>query len=158
MDRARRGLGVGIAISLAFGVVISYFAFFHGALLARLFNREPEIVAAAADYLRAYAIDVLFTSFLFPFLGYFNGRGRTGFVMLQGLVGAFGVRIPVSFFMARWEPVSLFRVGLATPSSSLVQIILCAGFFFFLRKKDKAQLPSGVRNDMMEADAKENRG
>ena len=137
MDRARRGLGQGILASLCFGVVIGYLAFFHGEVLAQLFNRDTAIVAAAAEYLRAYAIDVLLTSFLFPFFGYFNGRGCTGFVMLQGLVGAFGVRIPVSFLMSRLTPVSLFRVGLATPCSSLVQILLCGCYFFYLRHKDK---------------------
>lgn len=94
-------------------------------------------MAAASDYLKAYAIDTLLTSFLFPFTGYFSGMGKTGFVMLQGLAGAFGIRIPLSFCMSKLSPVSLFRVGLATPCSTLVQIILCAGYFFRLRAKDK---------------------
>lgn len=88
LDRARKCLGQGILASLCFGVVIGYLSFFHGSVLAGLFNGDPAIVSAAADYLRAYAIDVLMTSFLFPFIGYFNGRGSTGFVMVQGLVGA----------------------------------------------------------------------
>lgn len=136
-DRARKCLGQGILASLCFGVVIGYLSFFHGSVLAGLFNGDPAIVSAAADYLRAYAIDVLMTSFLFPFIGYFNGRGSTGFVMVQGLMGAFCIRIPVSFFMSRLLPVSLFRVGLATPCSSLAQILLCGGYFLWLRSKDK---------------------
>jgi len=139
MDRARRVLWEGVLASLAFGVVIGTFSFLRGDLLAQLFSDDPEIIAAAADYLRAYAIDVFLTSFLFPFMGYFNGMGKTAFVMIQGLLGAFAVRIPVSFLMARWEPVTLFHVGLATPSSSLVQILLCMTYFLLLRKKAKAQ-------------------
>lgn len=142
LDRARKCLGQGILASLCFGVVIGYLSFFHGSVLAGLFNGDPAIVSAAADYLRAYAIDVLMTSFLFPFIGYFNGRGSTGFVMVQGLVGAFCIRIPASFFMSRLLPVSLFRVGLATPCSSLAQILLCGGYFLWLRSKDK-KAPAG---------------
>ena len=142
LDRARKCLGQGILASLCFGVVIGYLSFFHGSVLAGLFNGDPAIVSAAADYLRAYAIDVLMTSFLFPFIGYFNGRGSTGFVMVQGLVGAFCIRIPMSFFMSRLLPVSLFRVGLATPCSSLAQILLCGGYFLWLRSKDK-KAPAG---------------
>lgn len=142
LDRARKCLGQGILASLCFGVVIGYLSFFHGSVLAGLFNGDPAIVSAAANYLRAYAIDVLMTSFLFPFIGYFNGRGSTGFVMVQGLVGAFCIRIPVSFFMSRLLPVSLFRVGLATPCSSLAQILLCGGYFLWLRSKDK-KAPAG---------------
>lgn len=137
LDRARQGLSRGILVSLCFGLVIGWFSFFHGMVLTSFFNKDPIIAAAGAEYLKAYAIDCLLTAFLFPFLGYFNGRGSTGFVMVQGLVGAFGIRIPVSFFMSRLVPVSLFQVGLATPCSTLVQILLCGGYFFWLRRRDK---------------------
>lgn len=60
-------------ISLAAGTVMGYFTFFHGDLLAGIFTRDAEIILAAADYLKAYAIDCLLTSFLFCFIGYFNG-------------------------------------------------------------------------------------
>ena len=64
-----------------------------------------------------------------------SGCGKTTFVMIQGVIGAFCVRIPVSYLMSKIEPVSLFKVGLATPASTLVQIILCVSFFVFLSKK-----------------------
>ena len=97
------------------------------------------MIAASADYLRAYAVDTLLVSFLFCFSGYFNGCGKTTFVMAQGIAGAFLVRIPVSFLMSRIQPVSLFLVGLATPCSTVVQILLCAGYFYLLgRKRRKA--------------------
>ena len=68
-----------------------------------------------------------------------NGCGKTTFVMAQGIAGAFLVRIPVSFLMSRIQPVSLFLVGLATPCSTVVQILLCAGYFYLLgRKRRKA--------------------
>ncbi len=146
LDRARRGLGQGILASLCFGIVIGCLAFFRGDLLAMLFNKNPEIVAAAADYLKAYAIDTLLTSFLFPFTGYFSGMGKTGFVMVQGLIGAFCIRIPVSFLMSKIAPVSLFRIGLATPSSTLVQIILCSLYFFWLEKRTKPPKLSPPKN------------
>ena len=81
----------------------------------RLFARDEAVIAAAADYLKAYAIDCLLVSVMFCMIGYFNGCGKTLFVMLQGIAGAFGVRIPVSLIMSRIKPVSLFKAGLATP-------------------------------------------
>lgn len=134
-DRARKVLWVGIGISLSFGIVISYFSFFHGSLLCRIFSKDPAVVEAGFMYLKAYAIDTLLTSFIFCFFGYFNGCGHTTFVMIQGLIGAFGVRIPVSVFMSKLQPTSLFMVGLATPASSLVQLILCMIFFIVVGKK-----------------------
>ena len=137
-DRADRALFCGIASSLAVCSLMWYCTFFHGDLLSGLFARDPEIIAVSAEYLKAYAIDCLLTSFLFCFIGYFNGCARTTFVMLQGIAGAFGVRIPVSYYMSRQVPVSLFHMGLATPASSLVQILLCGTYFLLLRRGRKA--------------------
>ena len=142
-DRADRALFCGIASSLAVCSLMWYCTFFHGDLLSGLFARDPEIIAVSAEYLKAYAIDCLLTSFLFCFIGYFNGCARTTFVMLQGIAGAFGVRIPVSYYMSRQVPVSLFHMGLATPASSLVQILLCGAYFLLLRRSRKAGNPGG---------------
>lgn len=141
MDRAKRALLCGIGMSLVVGVFMAWLSFFHGDLLAGLFARDEAVIAAAADYLKAYAIDCLLVSVMFCMIGYFNGCGKTLFVMLQGIAGAFGVRIPVSLIMSRIKPVSLFKVGLATPWSSVVQIILCVGYFLLLyRRKPKKEV------------------
>ena len=142
MDRAKRALLCGIGMSLVVGVFMAWLSFFHGDLLAGLFARDEAVIAAAADYLKAYAIDCLLVSVMFCMIGYFNGCGKTLFVMLQGIAGAFGVRIPVSLIMSRIKPVSLFKVGLATPCSSVVQIILCVGYFLLLSRR-KPQKEAG---------------
>lgn len=39
----------------------------------------------------------------------------------------------------KWRPgVTLFHIGLATPASSLVQIILCGAYFRIIMNKKKA--------------------
>lgn len=133
--RAKRALLYSILVSLGIGVFLAWFAFFHGDVLAGIFNKDSRVIAAAADYLKAYAVDCLLVSFMFCFTGYFNGCGKTAFVMLQGIAGAFGVRIPVSYFMSQIVPVSLFRIGLATPASTLLQIVLCAGYYIWIEKR-----------------------
>ena len=138
--RARRAMLYGMGASLLLGCVMAWAAYFHGDVLGSIFSRDAEVVAAGADYLRAYAIDTLFVSFLFCFIGYFNGCGRTTFVMLQGLAGAFGVRIPVSWLMSRQARPSLFRIGLATPCSTLVQILLCLFYFVFILRQERKSL------------------
>ena len=136
-DRAKKSMLYGMGASLCCGVVLAWLSFFHGELLSGLFARDAAVIGAAADYLRAYAIDTLLTSILFCFIGYFNGRGNTAFVMVQGIVGAFLVRIPVSLLMSRMEPVSLFRVGLATPCSTVVQIALFLGCYAVTAARDR---------------------
>lgn len=133
-DRAKKALWYGIGSSVMIGIVVGYFSFFHGDILAGIFAKDPSIIAPASEYLKAYAIDCLLTAFLFCFTGYFNGCGNTTFVMLQGIIGAIGVRLPVSWAMSKVVPVSLFKIGLATPISSAVQIVLCIGFFAVQQK------------------------
>ena len=133
-DRAKKSLLCAVGTSLVCGVFMFYLSFFHGNLLSGIFSTDEAVIMASWDYLKAYGIDCLFTAVLFCMVGFFNGCGRTTFVMIQGVVGAFLVRIPVSLLMSKIEPVSLFNVGLATPTSTVVQIILCIGYFIFLSK------------------------
>lgn len=138
-ERANGALRCGIASSLLAGLVIGYVAFFHGNLLAGIFANEEAVIQGAASYLKAYAIDCLLTAFLFCFTGYFSGCGKTVFVMVQGIVGAFGVRIPVSFLMSRIPGVKLFMIGLATPCSTILQIILCGIYFAKIKKQQQIE-------------------
>ena len=131
IDRAVTGLKYAISISFLFGVLMFYISFFHGDILSGIFSKDAAVIEASAQYLKAYAIDCLLTCFLFCFIGFFNGMEYTAFVMAQGITGAFLVRVPVSFFMSRQKPVSLFHIGLATPCSTILQILLCFGCLFF---------------------------
>ena len=139
MERADRALLYGISVSLVFGVMMGYLSFFHGDLLCGIFSKDPEVVVQGWEYLKAYAVDCLLTCFFFCFTGYFNGCGYTNFVMIQSIIGAFGVRVPFSYFMSKQIPVSLFKVGLATPASSLVQTILCILYMRFAVRKKTAK-------------------
>ena len=133
--RAKMALGYGVASAFAVGVIMCFVTFLHGDLLSSVFSKDPDVIAASHSYLKAYAIDCLLTPFLFCFTGYFNGCEKTFFVMLQGIIGAFCVRIPVAWMISRMAGATLFQIGLGTPASSLVQIILCVGMFLYLGKR-----------------------
>ncbi|MBR2482248.1 MAG: MATE family efflux transporter [Oscillospiraceae bacterium] len=138
-ERSLRGLMIAIGISTIFGVVMFCLAFFHGDLLCRIFAKDAEVIAAGFDYLRAYAIDCLFTCFLFCFIGYYNGLGRTAFVMMQGISAAFLVRIPVAYYMSTVSE-QLFLIGLSVPISTIFEITASFTFFFILRHREKRRL------------------
>ena len=135
MDRAKKALHYGGAVSFAIGVGMFFLSFFHGNVLAGIFSSDAMVIEAAADYLKAYAIDCLFTAIFFCYIGFYNGIGMTKFVMIQGIIGAFCVRVPVSWFMSRRAGATLFDIGLATPFSSILQLVLCLGCMLYLRKK-----------------------
>lgn len=137
VSRAKKTLKTGIAVSFAFGIVMFLVAFFRGDLLAGIFSSEADTIAASWDYLKAYAIDCLFTCFLFCFVGYFNGIEKTKFVMIQGICGAFVVRIPVAFLMKQTGNGSLFLIGLSIPCSTVLQIAMCMCAYFYFSKNMK---------------------
>lgn len=137
MYRARKFLLYAILSSLAIGVIMAYVAWFHGAAMASLFSNDSDVCIAAGEFLKGYAIDTILTSFMFCFSGYMNGYGKTTFVMLQGILSAFCVRIPVAYAMSKVIPTSVFLISLATPCASVCQTIGFVIFFVYLTKKEK---------------------
>ena len=124
-DRAKKGMYYGMAVGFGVGLVISAFAFFRGDLMASVFAKDPQAIAKAFEYLRGLAPEAFLTCILFSFMGYFNGHSRSGFVMVQGLLQSFLIRLPMSWYMSMREGASLTGIGLAVPVSTLVGIGLC---------------------------------
>lgn len=135
--RARLAMFYGMATSLIFGFIMFYIAFFHGNLIAGIFSTDNDVIEACADYMKSYAIDCILVSILFCFMGYFNGCGRTMFVMIQGLLAAFLIRIPFSYFMSKVEGVTMFEIGLASPIATTLSIILCIMYYIFSNRNEK---------------------
>ncbi len=135
LDRAKKALHYGAIVSFVIGVCMFFISYFHGDVLAGIFSSDAEVIMSATDYLKAYAIDCMFTAVFFCYTGFYNGIGKTRFVMLQGIVGAFGVRVPVSYLMSLRSNATLFDIGLATPMSSILQLVLCLLYMMYLRKK-----------------------
>ena len=136
--RAQRAMIYGMASALCVGFVMFLMSFFCGDVLSRLFSQTPEVVAASADYLKGFSFDCMMVCLLFCFTGYFNGCGHTLFVMVQGLVGALLVRMPVAYLMSLRPEPTLFSIGLATPLASITSILLCIVYFL----RTRAALPS----------------
>lgn len=134
-ERAKNGLMWGIITSLIVGFVMAYFAIFHGDLLARIFDSDPDVIEKAHLYLAAYGFDCILTPFLFCFIGYYNGCGNTAFVLLQGIFGAFAVRVPVVYLMSSLPNTNLFLIGISTPISTVFQIIICLAVYKYLTNK-----------------------
>lgn len=143
MKRGKLALAYGIGISLSIGVVMAYISWFHGALLTNLFLKDnPQATESALEYLRSYAFDTVFVCFIFCFTGFFNGIGKTTFVMAQAIFGACCLRIPLAYWISTWENTNLFLIGLATPISTLVQILLFVLYYLHLfQSKKQMEIP-----------------
>ena len=143
VKRAVTALTRGMMMAFGISSVIGVFTFLHGDLLAGIFTPDPAVMRAAHEYLKAYAIDTFLTSIMFCFVGFYNGCGKTFFVMVQGLVGAALIRIPLVFLISSFTNATLFQIGLATPTATFVQIGLCAGYAVHLKRKQEKNAAEG---------------
>ena len=109
--------------------------FFFVEVPSSLFSDNAAYIAEAASYLRGFAVDTIITCVLFSYMGYFNGCGRTLFVMIQGITSAFLVRMPVSYLMSLGDDPSLANIGFAVPISTMFGIVVCFTYYTYLNKK-----------------------
>ena len=65
---------------------------------------------------------------------------------IQGICGAFLVRIPIAFIMQQTGNGSLFKIGLATPCSTVLQIIMCFAAYFIFSRSEAAALQNASKN------------
>lgn len=139
-NRSKKALLYGMMSAFAAGMCTAALSFFFGDRLAGLFSNDMGVIMAAHSYLKAYSIDCLLTAIFFCFVGYFNGCEKSIFVMMQGLIGAFCVRIPIAYLMSRLADATLFDIGLATPASSAVQVVMCVIAYFYFERKLKRDI------------------
>ena len=137
--RARKAMLTGMLIGCCIGVFITLFAFFRGDLLAAIFSSDAAVIARAAEYLKGFAPEAVVTAILFSFIGYYNGHSKTLFVMLQGIVQTFIVRLPMSYFMSIQPDASLTMIGLAAPAATIFGIMINLIYFVKVSREMKHQ-------------------
>lgn len=139
-ERAKKAMLTGMIGGASVGILISIFIFFNGELPASLFTEELEYQKQAAAYLRGFAIDTTLTCILFSYIGYFNGCGRTFFVMCQGVGTAILIRMPASIIMKALTGGSLTFIGMAVPISTIVGITTSTTYYIILKRKERKEM------------------
>ena len=138
-QRARQTLRTGIGIGLFFGLLVFALVLCKGDLLCSFFTTDAPVIANGYAYLKGFALETILTAILFSMIGYFNGSGKTVFVMAQGLFQTLLVRLPMAYIMSIQPNASLTMIGLAAPTSTAVGVLLNVCFFLYLNRKEKKQ-------------------
>lgn len=73
VKRAKKSMFTGIAVGVAFGIVMFALVLRKGDVLAGLFSTDAEVVRRGFEYLRGFAPETIVTAVLFSMVGYFNG-------------------------------------------------------------------------------------
>lgn len=139
-ERAKKGFLTAMLTGCTVGIAIFLAGFFGGARISSLFTGDAEVIAQSALYLKGFSAECILTCILFSSIGYFNGRGISIPVMIQGITSAFCIRIPVSLLMSKLPNTSLMMVGFSTPITTIYGILFFAICFAWLNKKEKCAI------------------
>ena len=139
VKRAKKSMFTGIAVGVAFGIVMFALVLRKGDVLAGLFSTDAEVVRRGFEYLRGFAPETIVTAVLFSMVGYFNGSNQTLWVMIQGLIQTLLVRLPIAYYMSIQPNASLTKIGMSAPVATVVGIVLNIGCFLYLNRRDAAK-------------------
>lgn len=139
VKRAKKSMLTGIAVGVAFGIMMFALVLLKGDVLAGLFSTDAEVVRRGFEYLRGFAPETIVTAVLFSMVGYFNGSNQTLWVMIQGLIQTLLVRLPLAYYMSIQPNASLTKIGISAPVATVVGIVLNIGFFLYLNRRDAAK-------------------
>jgi putative MATE family efflux protein len=135
-DRISKALRYMVATTCVAGLVLACITIFGGGILASVFTSDKEAITYASMYLKGFSLDCLFGSLLLMLLGFFNGMGHSNFVMIQGLVSAFIIRIPVVLAIGNMQTANLTMLGAGCASATCGALILCVIYYFAKVRKE----------------------
>lgn len=127
-------VGFGIAVALTVQVIAEPLV----SLFTDVSTEEgAEVVALGAQYLRGYVWDCIFAGVHFCFSGYFCAVGKSGISFMHNIIAIVLMRIPGVYITSMLFPETLFPMGLATASGSIISVVICAIAFSVMMKKAK---------------------
>ncbi|MDO4387365.1 MAG: MATE family efflux transporter, partial [Clostridia bacterium] len=147
-ERALQTLRYAILLAVSFGLLVSIGIQFAAESIVSLFtDAEAEggadVIRLGGQYLRGYIWDCIFAGIHFSFSGYFCASGKSGLSFLHNILAIALMRIPGVYLTSRLFPATLFPMGLATATGSLVSVVICVVAFAVIRRKDRQRTLGG---------------
>ena len=134
-DRATRAMRFGVCFGIITGLVFLTAMILFAEQMSMIFTPDKDVIAQSASYIRAVSPDIGLGSVLFSFLGYFNGHGKSMYVMINSIAQTFALRIPIAYLMSSRAGATLFHMGMVNPATTIGGILVCIVLYFRLRRE-----------------------
>lgn len=134
-DRARQTLGYAILISVIYGVCSVIVMETSAEFFIGLFSSSAEVVKMGSQYMHGYVFDCIMAGIHFCFSGYFCAHGRSEFSFLHNSLSIVCARIPLAYLASKYFVNTLFPMGLATTTGSLLSVIICVCVYIWMEKR-----------------------
>ena len=140
-ERAIGTLRYAVLLATGFGLFAAVVIQFTAEPLVSLFTDSSaaggaDVIRLGGQYLRGYIWDSIFAGIHFSFSGYFCACGKSGISFLHNIVAIVLVRIPGVYLTSQMFPTTLFPMGLATATGSLLSVLICVVAFAVIRRKE----------------------
>jgi Na+-driven multidrug efflux pump len=128
LDRAVHSCKIG----LVFSVVVTYIFFalvnLYPTQILSMFGTDPEMLRIGEVYIRSFSFDFLLIPFIFCINGLLMGGGHTMFSLINNVLSAVLLRIPVCYIFGVVLDWGMFGVGMGAPAASAATLVLIIGF------------------------------
>lgn len=141
-ERADQILRYAMGIAVGFGLIVSLLIQIIAGPVVGLFTTDATVILLGAQYIRGYIWDCIFAGVHFSFSGYFCAYGKSEISFVHNLIAILCVRIPGVYLTSKIFPDTLFPMGLATATGSLLSVIICMIAFVWLKRKEKQKRKS----------------
>ena len=135
MERATRTLRYATAITVVYGIVISIVVELAASSIVGLFTTDATVILLGTQYIRSYIVDSIFAGVHFCFSGFFAACGRSYIGFIHNIVAITLVRVPGAYLASKLFPDTLFPMGIAAPAGSLLSVLICLGFYAWLKHR-----------------------
>jgi putative MATE family efflux protein len=133
IDRAVQACRIGTVFSVIvtwiFFVVVQLFP----DRILGLFGNDPRMIHDGVTYMRSFSWDFLIIPFVFCINGFLIGGGHTLFTMINSMLSAVILRVPVCYFFGIVLGWGLRGVGMGAPAAS-AGVLLMIIFYLFTGK------------------------
>lgn len=137
LDRAKKTLWEALCITVSFGMVFSIIIQFVAGDVVAVFTDESEVIRLGDQYLRGYVWDCVLAGMHFCFSGFFCACGWSILSFIHNVAAIVLARIPLAYLASVMFPDTLYPMGMATNTGSLLSVIICIGAYIWLIRRKK---------------------
>lgn len=137
LDRAKKTLWEALCITVSFGMVFSIIIQFLAGDVVAVFTDESEVIRLGDQYLRGYVWDCVLAGMHFCFSGFFCACGWSILSFIHNVAAIVLARIPLAYLASVMFPDTLYPMGMATNTGSLLSVIICIGAYIWLIRRKK---------------------
>ena len=134
IDRAIRTLWMANGIVVGFGTCCALFFQTYPEMAVSLFTDDVQVIVQGCEYLRGYVWDCVFAGIHFCFSGFFCACGWSVVSFAHNAISIVVARVPLAYLASILYPATLFPMGLATVTGSVLSALICVVVFVWMKK------------------------